>query len=162
MILLTHGSHIRDDRANKTRSVQTPFDGRFPFGYLFPNLLNDPENLLAAKLNETVAMLKRLGVAMGDEPSPDGNSRLPAAYTYFGQFVDHDLTANTDRNEKTNDITSPDIMPLAPDYVRTNLENLRKPFLELDSVYQSVDLPILLPVLKVQPVPLSAGEGSRL
>jgi hypothetical protein len=113
----------------------TPFEGRFPFGYLFPKLHRDPANLVDAKLNETVAMLKRLGVAMGDDPNPDGNSRLPAAYTYFGQFVDHDLTANTDRNEKTNDITSPDIMPLPPDYVRTNLENLRKPFLELDSVY---------------------------
>ena len=135
MSLLTHGSHIPDDRANKTRCVMTPFEGRFPFGYLFPKLHRDPANLLAAKRNETVAMLKRLGVAMGDNPNPDGNSRLPAAYTYFGQFVDHDLTANTDRNEKTNDITSPDIMPLPADYVRTNLENLRKPFLELDSVY---------------------------
>ena len=65
--------------------------------------------------------LEALGAALVDDGSGD-NSDIPAVYTYFGQFVDHDITF--------------DITPLS-----TNLENIsnrrnfRDPTLALDSVY---------------------------
>lgn len=65
--------------------------------------------------------LEALGRAMIDDGnSPD--SIVPSGYTYFGQFIDHDLTL--------------DLTPLAlaqPCAKRTT--NLRTPFLDLDHVY---------------------------
>ena len=63
------------------------------------------------------------------------NSTIPAVYTYWGQFLDHDLTANTDRDSETSDITKPDLKPVLPDEVTAKLKNLRRPTLDLDSVY---------------------------
>ena len=56
-------------------------------------------------------------------------------YTYWGQFIDHDLTANTDRDSSISDITRPDLKPVPPDDVTLKLRNLRRPTLDLDSVY---------------------------
>ncbi len=39
------------------------------------------------------------------DPAVEGNSTIPAVYTYWGQFIDHDMTANTDRDSTTSDIT---------------------------------------------------------
>jgi hypothetical protein len=75
-------------------------------------------------------------VAAGEDPlQPLGNSTIPPVYTYWGQFIDHDLTANTDRNSAISDITRPDLAPLDPNFVVDNLKNLRQPTLNLDSVY---------------------------
>ena len=81
-----------------------------PFDYLFPGLTTDPTAHLPAdnpaKIAAVVAGLKALGDAMvedslapGEGPlQPTGNSTIPPVYTYWGQFIDHDLTANTDRD----------------------------------------------------------------
>ena len=64
-------------------------------------------------------------------PTPEGvvdgeeNLDISAGYTYFGQFIDHDLT----KDERPNDLTTP--TPIA------NLVNLRTPQLDLDSLYLS-------------------------
>ena len=64
-------------------------------------------------------------------PTPEGtldaeeNTDIPAGYTYFGQFVDHDLTAD----DRPNDLTTP--TPVS------SLVNLRTPQLDLDSLYGS-------------------------
>jgi len=62
----------------------------------------------------------------GDTPSnkPDGEENLavPAGYTYFGQFVDHDLTFDT-----TSSLTDANDGPT----------NLRTPRLDLDCIYGS-------------------------
>jgi hypothetical protein len=56
-----------------------------------------------------------------DEPNPD-ESGIPAAYTYFGQFVDHDVTFDPSSSlERQND----------PD----GLTNYRTPRFDLDSLY---------------------------
>lgn len=56
-----------------------------------------------------------------DEPE-DENPAIPAGYTYFGQFVDHDITfAPTPLRHQTIEVDG--------------LENLRTPALDLDSVY---------------------------
>ena len=65
------------------------------FGYLFPALQNDPNNLLPVT-PDTRDHLVLLGQTMRDagpgHPDDPGNSVIPAIYTYFGQFVDHDVT----------------------------------------------------------------------
>ena len=65
-----------------------------------------------------------LGLAMEDpNNTPAGDSQLPAGFTYLGQFIDHDMTA--------------DITP-EPDADTIETEKLvqgRSPSLDLDSVY---------------------------
>jgi hypothetical protein len=86
---------------------------------------------------DVVAALNALGDAMveQDQNDPGQNSPIPPIYTYWGQFIDHDLTANTDRDAEISDITSEDLQALDPEHVRTNLRNLREPALNLDAVY---------------------------
>jgi hypothetical protein len=52
----------------------------------------------------------------------DDNAKIPAGYTYFGQFVDHDLTF--DPRSSLQKHTDPD-----------NLEDFRSPSFDLDCVY---------------------------
>jgi hypothetical protein len=83
-----------------------------------------------------VASLKALGAAMVDQQddTTDGDSKVAPIYTYWGQFVDHDLTANTDRDDDIS-ITDLPFEPLQPEKVVRKLRNLREPRLNLDSVY---------------------------
>jgi Animal haem peroxidase len=86
------------------------------FGRMFPNL--DP-------LAVDDAALKELADAMrdADPASAEGNNiRVPAGFTYLGQFIDHDITLDlTSFGDKEAD-------PVA-------VENFRTPALDLDSVY---------------------------
>ena len=71
------------------------------------------------------APLQDLADAMTD-PDPAGaagdNVKVPAGFTYLGQFVDHDITLDlTAIGEKESDPTA--------------VENFRTPALDLDSVY---------------------------
>ena len=78
------------------------------------------------------ALLGQLGGMMGDpgrDPNPGshnpadaGVSAIPAGYTYFGQFVDHDITF---------DISSS--LDAATD--ANTINNMRSPSLDLDSLY---------------------------
>ncbi len=113
-----------------------------PFGYMFPHTQDSPE----CYLRESTGSLKALwdlGRAMADpgeigDPTPALDSDTPAIYTYFGQFIDHDITARTDRDTGVSDIT-PDsddpITPLSHEIVVAKLLNGRRPQLDLDSVY---------------------------
>lgn len=108
-----------------------------PFGYLFPELADNfpAAHLDAEPAEQTVRALKALGAAMVEQPAGDGgDSTLPPILTYWGQFVDHDLTANTDRNDDIS-ITLDELRPLRPQQVVEQLVNLREPRLNLDSVY---------------------------
>jgi hypothetical protein len=72
------------------------------------------------------AALKALGRSMIEERKPDhpaGDSEMPAGYTFFGQFIDHDLTLDT-RTDLGREIHG--------DY---QLKNARTPELDLDNVY---------------------------
>ena len=88
------------------------------FGRMFPTLpfydYND-------------GMLERLAVKIKEDSGDQGgepNQRIFAGFTYFGQFVDHDITFDpTSSLERQND----------PEAIR----NFRTPLLELDSVYGS-------------------------
>ncbi len=81
----------------------------------------------------TQALLGQLGGMMGDAgrdpnqfpqdlPGDLGNSTIPAGFTYFGQFVDHDITL---------DVSSS--LDAATD--ANTINNMRTPTLDLDSVY---------------------------
>jgi len=86
------------------------------FGRMFPDL--DP-------LAVDDGPLMELAVAMtdADPASDDGNNtKVPAGFTYLGQFVDHDITLDlTAIGEKESDPTA--------------VTNFRTPALDLDSVY---------------------------
>jgi len=150
---LSHGDHVVDEDSVKqdvellparTATVReatgAPADVvqiSTPFGYLFTNLADSyPLAHLPLDPSSTVVTaLKALGSAMVDQPDDAGDdSTTPPIYTYWGQFVDHDLTANTDRDTAVN-IIDADLDPLHPEQVLHDLRNLREPQLNLDSVY---------------------------
>ena len=101
-----------------------PNDGQMKFCRMFPDL---------EKFQPTREQLEPLGIAMADVtelPNPVDNppdSTIPAGFTYFGQFVDHDIS-RTPGNAST-EITNPD----AGD--PTALKNQRTASLDLDSLY---------------------------
>jgi len=110
------------------------------FGYLFPELANDPEAKLPSDDPITsTEYLKALGQAMIDlenvSDTPDTTSTIPTVFTYLGQFINHDITAQTDRMSMVNTIRDPIVVPQMPKHVLCNLKNLRRAFLELDSIY---------------------------
>ncbi len=81
-----------------------------------------------------LALLGQLGNLMGDpgrdpninshNPADAGVSSIPAGFTYFGQFVDHDITF---------DVSS----TLDAETDANTINNMRTPALDLDSVYGS-------------------------
>lgn len=98
------------------------------FGYLFPDAPGLP-TIEAARLDA-------LAEAMVEAEIGDARSGLPPLMTYYGQFIDHDITANTDRdNGKTFSIVGDSIAPLPRDLVVSGITNLRSGALDLDSVY---------------------------
>ena len=172
---LTHGGHaILDsaDEAEKTAQTQESLStrstvvqestdeaahvGTTSFDYLFPDLAKKfPDSHLPTDdVPKVVQALLALGSAIVETPeevrAPELNSPIPPVYTYWGQFVDHDLTAATDRDLVIN-ITDENLPPVPPDDVVEKLQNLRIPTLNLDSVYG--DGPFAPPVAGTDAVP---------
>jgi hypothetical protein len=100
------------------------------FGYM-----SKPATRTATRLTFNVvnqALLGQLGGMMGDagrdpnpgshNPADPGVSSIPAGFTYFGQFVDHDITF---------DVSS----TLDADTDANSINNMRSPSLDLDSLY---------------------------
>ncbi len=142
-----HGNHPGYDKNNPV----CYFNPRFKranvfklsgndFNYIFRKLVNDPDSLIEPKPT-TIEMLKRLADLMVDQASIDNdNSIIPPGYTYWGQFIDHDLTGASSPNLEL-EITKDDFDPADPDTVVGSFENLRTPFFDLDSVYGDKDGP---------------------
>jgi len=115
-----------------------------PFNYMFPRLAHSEACLLKPD-EATHYGLLLLGKAMADTgpgvgEEPALNSDIPSIFTYLGQFIDHDITANTDREIGISDIANLDgsakpLTPLDPDRVVAELTNGRRANLDLDSVY---------------------------
>lgn len=139
----TEGSRAHDVVPTATITAPTPVGT--PFGYLFDDLAAAfPAHHLPATDPDTVrADLKRLGEALFEQAPPQtdplevtsGNSTIPTVYTYWGQFIDHDITANTDRTSAISDVTTEHVVPILPATVVAELRNLRQPALNLDSLY---------------------------
>lgn len=110
-----------------------------PFGYMFPELADSP----ACRLPEgqdTIRALIRLGEVMASDDGVEANSSIPSFFTYFGQFIDHDLTARTDREGEVTEIFNSGggaagARPVPPAQVVAGLRNGRRPQFDLDSVY---------------------------
>ncbi|HYC94713.1 MAG TPA: heme peroxidase family protein [Sphingomicrobium sp.] len=93
------------------------------FGYLTPKAVRSATKLPFDA--PTQALLQQLGDLMADPSRGAGlNSAIPAGYTYFGQFVDHDITL---------DISS----TLDAEVDATKINNMRSPSLDLDALYGS-------------------------
>jgi hypothetical protein len=91
------------------------------FGYMFSAAVRTASKLPFDAPHQ--ALLTQLGNLMGDPARDVGaDSTIPAGYTYFGQFVDHDITL---------DVTSS--IDAATD--ANTIPNMRRPALDLDSVY---------------------------
>lgn len=74
-----------------------------------------------------VQALIELGMVMETEQAgnikPAGDSDIPAGYTYLGQFIDHDVTAD------------PTPLGVSETVDPDDIRNMRSPSLDLDSVY---------------------------
>ena len=90
------------------------------FGYMSP-----PKVRTATALPFNVAnqiLLGKLGDFMGTQGTAGADSTIPAGFTYFGQFVDHDVTFDT-----SSSLDAPTDA--------TKINNMRSPVLDLDSLY---------------------------
>ena len=108
-----HGTTQPRGLAESALTASSSTQGRF--GRMFRRLpvFSPDEKQLKALAAE---MVDRGRTTSADNPA------IPAGYTYFGQFVDHDITFDTSSNlERLND----------PD----GLRNFRTPRFDLDSVY---------------------------
>src|SRR5215216_3254900 len=143
---LAHGAvptteQIREaqsDLTSRTAGIELGFAVAGPaalqdFDFLFPTLQSNPANLLPQEA-ATPARLKELGRAMVDPGAPTGDSTVPAIYTYFGQFVDHDITLESG-SFTTAQLVSSAMTPLPLARIRDDLKNLHTATLELDSLY---------------------------
>ncbi len=126
--------------ANRLRSLAVPAPGdvaadeQADFGYFLPPL-DAPANYLP-QTGETVGHLDELGELMIDQIDENvgPESTLPPVFTYWGQFLDHELTARTDRESTLTVITNAH-PPAAPSTIEAELKNARTPRFDLDSVY---------------------------
>ncbi len=107
--------------------------------YMFKALQADPESRLP-ETPATAAALEALGRAMTIERS-DADGPIPAAYTYFGQFIDHDITKTAFdpslRPPGVGDIIAdPNLKPLPAAKMADLVSNVRTLMLDLESVYE--------------------------
>jgi hypothetical protein len=134
-----HGGHALTEPtpgSKKSVVLEPEIDSMTPFRYLVDPV--DEKDLLLEG-EETVKALDELGDAMVDPPNQDQNpdSTIPPVYTYWAQFIDHELTARTDRDENVSDIRldTASLKPAKREDVEKGLLNRRTPAIELDAVY---------------------------
>lgn len=106
---------VGEGQVKAGESVTPPPEG-FRFGRLFPQL---------PPFRPTDAALTALGQTMTRQIERD-DSDIPAGYTYFGQFIDHDITHDG----------TPGLPVDAPQTLSADqIQQLRSPSLDLDSLY---------------------------
>ena len=108
------------------------------FDFMFLGLHDNANNLLPVSA-ETVRQLKRLGRTMedADDLGAAHDSPIPAIYTYFGQFIDHDITLEAQTGAlgtSVAQLVAAEMKPQALAEVR-ELKNVRSATLDLDSLY---------------------------
>ena len=103
-----------------------------PYGFLFDDLQADPANLLIPA-QATAKSLIALGETMVDPDPRDTafDSKIPSAYTYLGQLIDHDVTRQSFANQPTMNQTT---LPLSVQQVH-EIPNARSAGLDLDCIY---------------------------
>jgi hypothetical protein len=120
-----HGMVVRSLAAMPAQMVQDAARQKRDFAFFFPAAhgpMQDRDELIA--LNER----------MRDDLSADNDSAVtPAGFTFFGQFVDHDLTLTAVKTEFA--AQGPDFDEFRKDLPIGALDNVRTPEFELDSVF---------------------------
>jgi hypothetical protein len=120
-------------------SVPLILGNQSPVGFIFTELASDPNSRLPES-QETLDAITALGNAMAFDPSNEEGT-IPAVYTYFGQFIDHDITkTNFDlallgADGKTDPIQKKEIQPLSPADAIDKVSNGRTMKFDLDSMY---------------------------
>lgn len=99
------------------------------FRYYFPDAAAFPAS------GTMLAALDALGDSMFSPGNPSPPVSLPPILTYFGQFIDHDITANTDRLVTGISDIDGTFTPTARGTVTAGVDNLRDGSLGLDSLY---------------------------
>ena len=84
------------------------------------------KNYLTSLLFELAEKLKSDPDDVHDGPDPEENLWVPAGYTYFGQFIDHDLTFDNTSSLNFRDVAQDE---------QKQPTNLRTPRFDLDSLY---------------------------
>jgi Animal haem peroxidase len=143
--MIKHGSmlplepeYVEGEASRVSPTSPTSLYFTWSFGYMFPELQNDLENLLVPSCR-TVEELRRLGEEGMEDPvhlnDPDLRAPgvpIPTIYTFFGQFVDHDITLERgSMNIKLKECPE----PIDPTTLPKNIINSRSPNLDLDNVY---------------------------
>ncbi|MBL0371420.1 hypothetical protein JJB09_05210 [Rhizobium sp. KVB221] len=120
---MEHGIHRTFEISGEVQYIDgKPIDppGQGPrFGRIFPHTLTTPP------FTPDDSRLEALGQAMTEE-FESGDSVITAGYTYFGQFIDHDIT-----RDDTALLTPVERQTFEPELVK----QLRSPSLDLDSLY---------------------------
>jgi hypothetical protein len=136
LLEMKHGGHTLPKSSADQRGLESEIDSMTPFRYLVDTIGEDGLLLVG---EDTVKALDELGNAMIDPVDQDQNpdSKIPPVYTYWAQFIDHELTARTDRDENISDIRldAASLKPAKRTDVETGLLNRRTPAIELDAVY---------------------------
>jgi Animal haem peroxidase len=105
------------------------------FTALLPNDNVYPAPLLA----DLAANIAAAPDTVKDGADPEENLSIPAGYTYFGQFIDHDLTFDNTSSLNPSDVSGTEPDPLNPSRTVIKKEripsNLRSPRFDLDSLY---------------------------
>ena len=143
MVSIPHGGAFPDELLKHfAPSANSP--AHLEFGYLFPEL-QAPEHLLSDH-PDTAAALADLGRTMlmtqADEMT---DSNIPAAYTYFGQFVAHDISFFDVKGRNHQQHPSCDfahgVNPKQFAKLENTTANNRGSQIQLDSIYN--DAPLL-------------------
>ena len=141
-------SSIQKSREGKDGSYPVPNPDPTPVPGLFPRQVFRffcKDAATTDILDNAAGKISALANAMAEEndnqKDAEGESTIPPVFTYFGQFIDHDITANTDREDAAGtpadafNIDRSDFAPQSRDDAERVKLNLRKGRLELDSVY---------------------------
>src|SRR5919112_1917082 len=154
MARLAHGSVPTTEDVSAARGALADASADIPFAFavappvdlhdfdfLFPTLQDNPDNLLPTSA-ETVKQLKRLGRTMTDTDAlgASHDSTTPAAYTYFGQFLDHDITLEaqtTSVGTSVPELIAEAMAPQDVSEIRNQLRNVRSATLDLDNLYNA-------------------------
>ena len=137
-ILLDGSPAVLQDQAPTSADEKAvPCSPPTRFDYLFPELQESPDDRLPEDAT-TAQTLIDLGNSMLD-PEPSGfeplnpafDSTIPSVYTYFGQFITHEIVLESTTKDRK---LGPDTLPLAKTEI-PQLTNARTALLDLDSVY---------------------------
>lgn len=148
---ISHGFHAPHTASalssnnNNLASPQVAFlapqvaPGTVPFSLMFPGL---PDEARLSPTEKTLSDLADLGATMQVAKNDTQYSSTPAGYTYFAQFVDHDIAfSDVKKDEGQTDselLAAADLSPWSEKEIGERVRNKRTIPLQLECVYGDV------------------------